>query len=228
MSIYEYKKKCCDLLYPANEANNEISEDEETVTEAAINGHLECLKQLVPSKFDANFQDSNTYSLLQYAAACGYVDCMKYLLSCGANVNLLDKKKESPLHDAVYYGKADCAVELIKHGADFTLLNNKGYTPRNIATWLNREDYDQSLIILRGRAKCKAYFEQLEWKGVLLSDVEEQLKEIRIVHKETVEKLKDDMAKCKEEVETNRKVMLLEMAEIQKKLDTALELLRFL
>lgn len=194
-----------------NDKNNDVND---LIRASCINGHLECLKVIIPNKFDVDTQDSDACTALQYTAANGHLDCLKYLLSCGADVNKVNGNHETPLYCAVEYGRLTCVIELLMHNADQTIEDENGTTPYLLSSCLD----NLSTRIYLGRKSCNDYFEKLEWKKVLLLDMEKQLTQMSLVHKESIEKLK-------EEAEVNCQVMRKEISQLKNQLDQVLELL---
>lgn len=202
---------------------NECDDEEnKLLRECCLSDHLECLKQLIPRKFDVNTPDKDYFFPIQFAAANGRLDSLKYLISCGADVNA-SGKDGTALFCATDYGHYSCVVELLKHNADVTITDKRGYTAEDIA---KEENYELNSGRLRGRKACADYFEKMNWKEVLLSDMEEQLKQMSFVHKETVANVKDEVIKYKEEAKVNAELMRNEMSQLKSQLDQILEVLK--
>jgi len=207
----------------SEDQNNESDdEDDELLRNCCLSDHVECLKQLIPRKYDVNTPDKDYFFPIQFAVSNGHLDSLKYLISCGADVNVIGRDGTA-LYCAADYGHYSCVVELLKHNADVTIKNRNGYTAADIA---RQENYDLKIGRLQGRKACADYFEKLDWKKVLLSDMKEQLKQMSVVHKETVANLKNEVIKYKEEAVVNAEVMRNEMSQLKSQLDQVLEVLK--
>jgi len=77
---------------------------------AAENGHLECLKALLPHS-RASKADCEGTTALGWAAMRGHVDCVAFLAGV-IDPNKVDKKGATPLCEAAEAGHADCVAIL--------------------------------------------------------------------------------------------------------------------
>lgn len=65
----------------------------------------------------AEYQDSDTATMLYVAAQNGQTETVKRLLQAGANVNFASYNTPSPLYIAAYCGHTEVVKELLNHGA---------------------------------------------------------------------------------------------------------------
>jgi len=116
---------------------------------AALNGHLEVVKQSIADGIDVNTKDKNGVTPLHHAVRQGHKEIVELLIANGADVNATDKQDaETPLHWAAYAGENYIVELLIKSGAGLNpkrniALHSKdrlGATPLDHA--LNRKQYD--------------------------------------------------------------------------------------
>ena len=61
---------------------------------AAIQGHIECLKELIAAGADINKEDKDGRTALWTAANQGHIECLKELIAAGADINKEDKDGE--------------------------------------------------------------------------------------------------------------------------------------
>jgi len=86
--------------------------------EAAAQGHLAAVENLLTKKSDVNAQAIDGSTALRAATYYGHVDVVNALLAHGADVNLRDKTGRTALSDAVMEGRAAIASLLLEKGAD--------------------------------------------------------------------------------------------------------------
>eukprot|EP01084_Bolivina_argentea_P056429 103294_1 len=82
-----------------------------------INGHVECLLELLRTKVELEHLVSGS-SALYHATSRGNVECVEELLIYGANPNTLNHKGWTCLMNAAYFGHDKIAELLLKYGAD--------------------------------------------------------------------------------------------------------------
>ena len=86
--------------------------------EAALNGDLGMVRQIVDNGMDADVPSPDGRTALMLAAYNGHTDIIKYLLSKGANVNTLDNAGRSALIYAASGPFPETVKVLLDHKAD--------------------------------------------------------------------------------------------------------------
>ncbi|XP_074596331.1 uncharacterized protein LOC141851486 [Brevipalpus obovatus] len=113
--------------------------------EAAYNGNLDVVRQLLIKKIDLDQKDSSHHTPLSLAAAQGHSQVVDLLLEKGAKINS-EKKRNSPLHLAALNNHLETVKLLINKGADISAKNNEKDTPLHIAVLLGHVDVARHLI----------------------------------------------------------------------------------
>ena len=54
---------------------------------ATVEGHVDCLHELIAAGAEINKEDKDGQTALWSAAGQGHVDCLKELIATGANIN---------------------------------------------------------------------------------------------------------------------------------------------
>mmetsp|Transcript_14681 Transcript_14681/g.29445 ORF Transcript_14681/g.29445 Transcript_14681/m.29445 type:complete len:640 (+) Transcript_14681:259-2178(+) len=85
--------------------------------EAAAEGDVTQLQQLVDANADPNAADYDKRSAMHLAAAEGHVAVVEFLIERAANVNITDRWGGYPLKEAVFNGHSEVRDLLIQHGA---------------------------------------------------------------------------------------------------------------
>nr|XP_043627475.1 ankyrin repeat domain-containing protein 2B-like isoform X2 [Erigeron canadensis] len=124
----------------ADEADEEVNEDESIVHQTASVGDLEGLKKALESGADKDEEDAEGRTALHFACGYGEVKCAQVLLEAGAKVDALDKNKNTALHYAAGYGRKECVALLLDNGAAVTLQNMDGKTPIDVAKLNNQSE----------------------------------------------------------------------------------------
>jgi uncharacterized protein len=94
------------------------SSNNEAMHEAAANGDLASLHELIRQGADPNAQDGLGYTPLAWAALMGRIDMVEMLVAGGAAVDLPHPELGSPLMLALANGQAEVARVLLNRGAD--------------------------------------------------------------------------------------------------------------
>jgi ankyrin repeat protein len=94
---------------------------------AALNGHLDCVKLLLPRSRDRCGSDGRT--ALMFAAAGGQAECVRFLMASAdaSDAKTTTSNGYSALMDAALYGRVDC-VELLLPVSDATARTAAGVT----------------------------------------------------------------------------------------------------
>ncbi|KAI3815419.1 hypothetical protein L1987_15086 [Smallanthus sonchifolius] len=124
----------------ADEAEEDVNEEESIVHQTASIGDLEGLKAALESGADKDEEDSEGRTALHFACGYGEVKCAQVLIEAGAKVDALDKNKNTALHYAAGYGRKECVALLLDNGAAVTLQNMDGKTPIDVAKLNNHND----------------------------------------------------------------------------------------
>ncbi|KAI3712449.1 hypothetical protein L1987_71006 [Smallanthus sonchifolius] len=124
----------------ADEAEEDVNEEESIVHQTASIGDLEGLKVALESGADKDEEDSEGRTALHFACGYGEVKCAQVLIEAGAKVDALDKNKNTALHYAAGYGRKECVALLLDNGAAVTLQNMDGKTPIDVAKLNNHND----------------------------------------------------------------------------------------
>jgi ankyrin repeat protein len=110
----------------------------EGIYEAALNGDVKTLKQLLTANIDAIslWDKENGMAPIHWTANGGKLECIALLLEMGADVGATDRDdKITPLHIVVARGFSACAKLLIDHGADVNALSKRRESPLHVACW---------------------------------------------------------------------------------------------
>jgi len=101
--------------------------------EAALEGYLPRIKELLEQGADVNAKNGLGWTPLHYAAEKGYLEVVRLLVEKGANINARTKLGMTPLHWAAEKGHLYVVRFLLEAGANPALRDNKGKTPANLA-----------------------------------------------------------------------------------------------
>ena len=101
--------------------------------EAAANGDLDEVMELVEKGADVNARDKDGWTPLHHAAANGHLDIVKFLVENGADVDAEANDGSTPLHVAAFFGHLDVVKFLVKNGAYVNAMDNDGQTPLHVA-----------------------------------------------------------------------------------------------
>ncbi|WP_300747704.1 ankyrin repeat domain-containing protein [uncultured Brachyspira sp.] len=74
-----------------------LTENEASFIEAAKNGDIKKVKELLALGADINIQDDNSWTALIYAAWAGHTETVKELIKAGANLNIKDNEGKTAL-----------------------------------------------------------------------------------------------------------------------------------
>ena len=89
-------------------------DSEKSVTEAAKDGHLDCVKTLMEKGANVNTTDESGRTALMRAAKNGHLDIAEHLLTAGAEVNLANMIGYTALMDAAWKGHVKCVAISVK------------------------------------------------------------------------------------------------------------------
>ena len=112
---------------------------------AAFDGDLETVKELVGSGAAVDARDEAGLTALHYAAAEGHVSVVEYLVGQGADVNATDNEgwmalHWAALHYAAWFGHLDVVKFLVGAGADLEARDEDGRTARDLAAYRGHTD----------------------------------------------------------------------------------------
>lgn len=104
---------------------------------AAMRGISACVRRLLFSGADVNYQDSDGRIPLFYAARSRRGTarrCLQMLLEAGSSLDVPDTYGATPLHAAVESGNVEAAEMLLKAGATHMYKDAEGRTPLHLAS----------------------------------------------------------------------------------------------
>lgn len=116
------------------------------VWDAAQDGNLERVKQLVSQGTQVDMQDKSGNTPLLCAACRDRLAVVQHLISKGANVSLPNNDGETPLHMAIFIGSFEIAKYLITNGAQIDAQNRYGSTPLHEAAAAGKLDIVEYLV----------------------------------------------------------------------------------
>jgi ankyrin repeat protein len=131
------------------------------VTEAAANGRLDVLRQLIDKGANADAADENRRNILHVASLRGHMDIVRFVLNMKFGMlNAVDAFNATPLMLALDQQRVEVANFLISKGADLTKQDREGYTPAHVATLAGLMDVLKML-----RAVDKQVLESADYRG---------------------------------------------------------------
>lgn len=125
----------CDHAHSASASNPSVHqtldelEFERSLSNAALCGEVEKVKDHLRKGTDANAYDSGGYAPLHYAARKGHIEIAQILLSHGGDVDIRTKAgKATPLLRAAFSGKEEMCKFLVDKGANVRAIDDDGQT----------------------------------------------------------------------------------------------------
>jgi ankyrin repeat protein len=103
--------------------------------DAAINGNIDVVRDMLAKGADINSEDSNKDTALIFASYNGHTQIVDLLIKAGANLNLQNSYKSTALILAASYGYIEIVELLIKAGADLNIQNNNKNTALTLASF---------------------------------------------------------------------------------------------
>ena len=97
--------------------------------EAAAQGDVEYLKELLETGGNPCSTDDNGLNALHFAVWNGHVEAVEFLIRSGANVDQQTKDGGTALHGASFLGRTKVVAALLKAGANVNIRNSNGITP---------------------------------------------------------------------------------------------------
>ena len=102
---------------------------EQALLQAAFNGNLEAVQELVSKGISPNATDSEQHTPLMWAAFNGHTPVIRYLLEKGANIEAKDESGRSALMYASSGPYAETVEFLLDHGAEVNVQGTlEGFT----------------------------------------------------------------------------------------------------
>ncbi|XP_070812384.1 ankyrin repeat domain-containing protein 65 [Pituophis catenifer annectens] len=101
--------------------------------QAARNGDLRLVKQLLQRGASTNSRDENGWTLLHVASLHSYLPLVKFLIQHGATVHTDNMAGYTPLHHAAWSGHTQVAELLLARGAPVMDTTKGGLTPFHFA-----------------------------------------------------------------------------------------------
>ncbi len=116
------------IVLPHHTRSSSFAEIEisESLLEAAKEGNLQLVEDLISRGADINFVGDIERSALSLASLKGHVEVVRFLVALGADLNHIDGRGETPLRKAARLRHAKVARLLIENGADVNHVDNHG------------------------------------------------------------------------------------------------------
>uniref|UniRef100_A0A8C5L256 Ankyrin repeat and SOCS box-containing 9 n=1 Tax=Jaculus jaculus TaxID=51337 RepID=A0A8C5L256_JACJA len=105
------------LLSNPNPLMGDVVSDWSPLHDAAINGRLLSLRNLIKQGWSVNLVTADRVSPLHEACLRGHMSCANVLLNHGARVDGMTIDWRTPLFNACVSGSQDCVKLLLQHGA---------------------------------------------------------------------------------------------------------------
>ena len=96
----------------------DICAQERALRDAACEGEVETMQDLLDTGVNVNAQGGEFGNALQGASANGKVEAMLLLMDCGADVNAQGGKFGNALQAAAYHGNVEAVLILLRNHAD--------------------------------------------------------------------------------------------------------------
>jgi ankyrin repeat protein len=132
LAIRENATKVVPVLLKSSllKINATNASDETALMMAALDNHLEWVKQLVAKGADVNRPG---WTPLHYAATKGHIEVMRFLLAEHAYIDAESPNGTTPLMMAAFYGTPAATKLLLEEGADPLIKNQRGMTALDFA-----------------------------------------------------------------------------------------------
>ena len=132
-----------------------IVQPKEPLVQAASDGDLKAVKQLLALGADANVLDKATHTTaLAEAVGQGSAEIVSALIAAGADVNLRDGSRQTALMSLSEETSPDIARALLAAGAKVNLKDNEGDTALTLAA--GRVNVDVLRVLIEAGAKVNA------------------------------------------------------------------------
>jgi len=118
----------------------------EELLQAAKQGNLKKLNELLSKGADVNAKDGNGNSVLLYAIKHNKVEAVNFLLSKGANLEAKNKNIRTPLMFAIIEENAEMVKFLLSKGAKLEAKDDTGWTPLIIAVGKQNREIVEFLV----------------------------------------------------------------------------------
>ncbi len=96
--------------------------------QAALRGHIECVKLLITHGASVNYEDEEGHTALINSAYHGQTEILQMLLDNGANIEQTAKGGITAITNAASRGHAECIEILLNHGANIEHTTKTGNT----------------------------------------------------------------------------------------------------
>lgn len=126
----------------------------ESLHDAAREGDLDVISQLLSQGVDVNGRDESRETALIEAALSGQTRIAAMLIEANADTEARNDRGFTALHAAAYSGSVEIATLLLDHGAEVDALSKQKITPLHVAAEENQAAVAE-LLIARG-AKVEA------------------------------------------------------------------------
>ncbi|XP_029567738.1 ankyrin repeat and SOCS box protein 9-like [Salmo trutta] len=105
------------VVFLSNPLMSDIESDWSPIHDAAYNGHVLTLRNLIAQGTCVNLATLERVSPLHGACLQGHTACAKLLIENGANVNVPTLEQTTPLSEACAQSHVACVTLLLQHGA---------------------------------------------------------------------------------------------------------------
>lgn len=123
-----------------------MSDDDLPIHQAARNGDVAELQNLVAAGSSVNLEKDNGMTPLYLACQEGHVEAAQFLMQEGANLNKADVRGWTPLQSACGRGHAEAVKLLLQGGADLNKAAQNGFTPLHLACAKGRVEIAKQLV----------------------------------------------------------------------------------
>ncbi|HYW96699.1 MAG TPA: ankyrin repeat domain-containing protein [Bacteroidales bacterium] len=108
-----------------NQASPSVQDTDQALRDAAFEGNLQAVKQLLSGKADVTSTDEDGRTALMLASYNGYTDIAKLLVTSGSRVNELDKEGRNALMYASTGNFPETVSLLLNNGAKINIADTK-------------------------------------------------------------------------------------------------------
>lgn len=159
-------------LYLSEVAAQTSDELNKSLIDAAKNGNIVKVKELISRGADVNAKTNQNATALIYASLNGHTETVKELIAKGADLNAKTNEGFTAIMYASQNGHTDVVKELIEKGADVNAKTNNGFTALTISLSNGHTDIVKMLLTkgaVRPKPKVPSY--TLKKIQIVLSDL---------------------------------------------------------